>query len=57
MFDTLTALLPALLPASFVVGSWVCCFLQIAGFFGHTIRWRGRQYRLFSDGRLEPLLP
>jgi ceramide glucosyltransferase len=26
-----------------------------AGFFGNTIRWRNRSYRLFSDGRFEPI--
>ena len=27
------------------------------GFFGHTVEWRGRRYRLFRDGRLQPAGP
>ena len=29
----------------------------LAGFFGNTIVWRGRRYRLYSDGRFELLTP
>ncbi len=38
-----------LLPIEDVMGF---CF-WIAGFFGNTISWRGRCYRLFADGRFE----
>lgn len=32
-------------------------FFWIAGFFGNTISWRDRRYRLFSDGRFELISP
>jgi ceramide glucosyltransferase len=32
------------------------CF-WVAGFFGNTISWRGRRYRLFADGKFELLAP
>ena len=42
-----------LLPIEDVLGF---CF-WIAGFFGNTISWRGRRYRLFADGRFELIPP
>jgi len=41
-----------LLPMEDVVGS----LFWIAGFFGNTVSWRGRSYRLYADGRFE-LIP
>ncbi len=38
-----------LLPIEDVLGF---CF-WVTGFFGNTISWRGRRYRLFADGRFE----
>ena len=40
-----------LLPVEDLIGF---CF-WIIGFFGNTISWRGRRYRLHSDGRFEPV--
>jgi ceramide glucosyltransferase len=43
----------ALLPIEDVIGF----FSWIAGFFGNTISWRGRRYRLYADGRFELVTP
>jgi ceramide glucosyltransferase len=39
----------ALVPIEDLIGF----FFWMAGFFGNTISWRGRQYRLSADGRFE----
>ncbi len=40
-----------LLPVEDLIGF----FFWICGFFGNTISWRGRRYRLHSDGRFAPI--
>jgi ceramide glucosyltransferase len=40
-----------LLPVEDLIGF----FFWICGFFGNTISWRGRRYRLDSDGRFSPI--
>jgi ceramide glucosyltransferase len=42
-----------LLPIEDLIGF---CF-WLAGFFGNTISWRGRTYRLFADGKFELIAP
>jgi ceramide glucosyltransferase len=49
MSDWLSALLPALIPASLVVGSWAYCFLLVAG------ARRYRSVRPPAPGQLEPI--
>jgi ceramide glucosyltransferase len=39
----------ALLPIEDLLGF---CF-WVAGFFGNTVMWRGRRYRVFADGKFE----
>jgi ceramide glucosyltransferase len=40
-----------LLPVEDLIGF----FFWVGGFFGNTISWRGRRYRLHSDGRFAPI--
>ena len=49
LHDPLTARLWWLVPVQDLAGFAV----WIAGFFGNTILWRGRKYRLLADGRFE----
>ena len=49
--DPLTRRLWALIPLQ----DFADCLVWICGFFGATIRWRGRSYRLHPDGRFEPV--
>jgi hypothetical protein len=40
-----------LLPVEDLIGF----FFWVGGFFGNTISWRGRRYRLHPDGRFAPI--
>jgi ceramide glucosyltransferase len=38
-------------PALMFLQDWLSLLFWVAGFFGNTIEWRGRRYRLEKDGR------